>query len=195
MWDLLLRNIAAKNVMLNEDEVNVLQTYFTHRKYRKHQYILQEGEVATHDNFIIKGLARTYRVDDKGQEHILRFAPEDWWTGDLASFLSEKPTIYNVDCLEDTEVLRISAGDLELMCEKVPKMNKYFRILYQKSIISFNLRLSSTLSNSAGERYDEFVKRFPQIEQRVPNHMIAAYLGITPQSLSRIRSQGIDKKN
>lgn len=194
MWDLLLENIAKRGVHLAPDELAILESLFVHKRFRKHQYILQEGEVATHDNFIIKGLSRTYRVDEKGQEHILRFTPEDWWTGDLASFLSGKPSIYNVDCLEDTEVLRITYADLETLFERVPKMNKYFRLLYQRSIISYNLRLLSNLSKSASDRYEEFVKRYPDIDQRVPNHQVASYLGITPQSLSRIRSQSITKR-
>lgn len=193
MWELLLQNIAKKGVDLAPDEIEILKSLFSHKKFRKHQYILQEGDVAMHDNFIIRGIARMYRVDDKGQEHILRFTPEDWWTGDLASFLSRKPTIYNVDCLEDTEVLRISSADLETLFEKVPPMNKYFRLLYQKSLISYSLRLTSALSKSATERYEEFITTYPHIEQRVPNHQIASYLGITPQSLSRIRSQASEK--
>lgn len=194
MWDLLLENIARRDVHLTAEEIETLKSLFSHKKFRKHQFILEEGEVSTHDNFIIKGLSRTYSIDEKGQQHILRFTPEEWWTGDLASFLSGKPTIYNVDCLEDTEVLRITYPDLETLFERVPKMNKYFRLLYQRSIISYGLRLVSNLSLSASERYEEFIKRYPAIEQRVPNHQIASYLGITPQSLSRIRSQAQEKR-
>jgi CRP-like cAMP-binding protein len=193
MWDLLLQNISNKGVTLTSEETEVLKSAFTHKKFRKHQYILQEGEVSLYDNFMIKGLARTYYVDDKGQEHILRFTPEQWWAGDLSSFLTGKPTLYNVDCLEDTEVLRITLKDLEQLFESVPKMNKYFRLLYQNSIISFNRRLTSTLSKTALERYEEFLAQYPHIEQRVPNHQIASYLGIKPQSLSRLRSQSLEK--
>lgn len=193
MWDLLFRNISSKRIHLEDKETDVVKSAFSHKRYRRHQFILQEGDVAAYDNFIIHGLARTYTVDEKGNEHILRFSPEDWWTGDLASFLNGKPTIYNVDCLEDTEVLRITPADLEALCEAVPKMNKYFRILYQRSIASFNERVSSSLTKSAGERYDEFVQRFPSVHQRVPDKQIASYLGITPQSLSRIRSQSQSK--
>ena len=194
MWDLLLNNISKRGVSLAPEEIDIIKSLFIHKKFRKHQYILQEGEVATHDNFVIKGICRTYRVDEKGQEHILRFSPEDWWAGDLASFLSGEPTSYNVDCLEETEVLRISAADLERLFEEVPKMNKYFRVLYQRSIISFNLRLESNLIKPARQRYEEFISRYPQIEQRVPNHQIASYLGITAQSLSRIRSTAAKKR-
>jgi CRP-like cAMP-binding protein len=194
MWDLLLSNIARRDVYLTNEELETLKSLFTYKKLRKHQYILQQGEVATHDNFIISGLARTYRVDEKGHEHILRFTPEEWWTGDLASFLTGTPSSYNVDCLEDTEILRITFKDLETLFDNVPKMNKYFRLLYQKSIVSYNIRLSSSLTKSASERYEEFLKQYPAIHQRVPNHQIASYLGITPQSLSRIRNQAISKK-
>jgi CRP-like cAMP-binding protein len=189
MFDLLLDNIARRGVTLTSTEVDVLTTLFVHRKFRKHQYLLQEGEVSTHDNFVVKGLCRTYRVDEKGQEHILRFSPEEWWAGDLASFLGGEPSAYNVDCIEDTEVLRITYADLDTLFERVPKMNKYFRVLYQNSIISYNIRLASNLSKSASDRYHEFIERYPAIGQRVPNHQIASYLGITPQSLSRLRSQ------
>lgn len=194
MWDLLLENIAKRKVFLTAEEIEILKSLFQHKKFRKHQYILQQGDVSTHDNFIIKGLCRTYRVDEKDQEHILRFTPEDWWTGDMASFLSREPSQYNVDCLEDTEILRISFADLELLFERVPKMNKYFRVLYERAIVSYNLRLASNLIKSAAEQYDDFVMQFPHIEQRVPNHQIASYLGITPQSLSRIRSQALKQK-
>ena len=189
MWDLLFNNIASKGVVLTEKEKDVLRDCFSHKKYRKHQYIVQEGDVVQHDFFIVKGLARTYYVDERGHEHIIRFSPEDWWTGDLASFFGQLPTQYNIDCIEDTELLRITMADLDRLFDTVPQMNKYFRLLYQKSIVSFNQRVTANLTKSAIERYEEFVQRYPQIEQRVPNHQIASYLGIAPQSLSRIRSQ------
>ena len=189
MWDLLFNNIASKGVVLTEKENGILRDCFFHKKYRKHQYIVQEGDVVKHEFFIVKGLARTYHVDERGQEHIIRFTPEDWWAGDLSSFFGQLPTQYNIDCIEDTEVLRISMDDLDRLFDKVPQMNKYFRLLYQKSIVSFNQRVTTNLTKSAIERYEEFVQRYPQIEQRVPNHQIASYLGIAPQSLSRIRSQ------
>lgn len=194
-WNLLFENIQRRKVDLNKSDRETVMSFFTYRKFRKHQYILQEGEVATHDNFILRGLCRTYRVDERGHEHILRFTPEEWWVGDLASFLSGKPSLYNIDCIEDTEVLRITNADLETLFDKVPQLNKYFRVLYQRSIISYNARLTSNLSKPAAERYEEFIRTFPDIGQRVPNHQIASYLGITPQSLSRIRSQSSGKIN
>ena len=191
----LLNNISRKGIDLSLDEAQAIPQFFSQKKYRKNQYILQEGEVAQYDQFVVKGLTRTYSMDEKGHEHIVRFAPEDWWTGDLASFLSQKPTKYNVDCLEDTEVLRVTPDGLESLCERIPKMNKYFRILYQRSIASFNQRVSSAISLSASDRYQEFIQKFAAIHHRVPDRYIASYLGITPQSLSRIRGQSTGRKS
>lgn len=189
MWDLLVQNLRSRNIVLDQAELEIFQSMFRHRKFRKNQYILQEGNIADQESFVIKGLTRTYEVNPKGQEHILFFGPEDWWVGDLYSFLSGIPSSYNVDCLEDTEVLQISKQNLELLYEKVPKLNKYFRILLQGAFISSMQRVSATLSKSALERYQEFRKRYPHIEARIPNHQIASFLGITPQSLSRIRRE------
>jgi len=193
MWGLLIQNLAKRKVLLNAEELETLQSLFTYRKFRKNQYILQEGNTAGYETFIIKGLTRTYEVDDKGQEHVLFFGPEDWWVGDLYSFLSCTPSKYNVDCLEDTEVLQISKLNLDLLYEKVPKMNQYFRILFQNAFISTAQRVGASLSKSSLERYQEFRVKYPHIEQRIPNHQIASFLGITPQSLSRIRRQYAEK--
>ena len=175
--------------MLTPEEIEILKSVFHLKKYRKHQYILQQGDIAHYGSFIVKGIARKYEVDDKGQEHILSFTPEDWWTSDPYSFFTGKPTDCFIDCLEDTEVLRVSANDLNMLYEQVPKMNKYFRILYQNALVAFQQRVRSYLSMSAFERYQDFLARYPHLEQRIPNHQIASFLGITPQSLSRLRKQ------
>ena len=188
MWDLLIKNLS-KFVPLDSQEAGIVQSLFTYKKNRRKQYILQEGDVNRFETFIVKGVTRTYEVDDKGQEHILQFGLEDWWVGDLYSFLTENPTSYNIDCLEDTEVLHITKADLETLYQKVPKMERHFRITIQNAFIASTQRLAASLAKSAPERYEEFIKKYPQIEQRVANHQIASYLGITPQTLSRIRSQ------
>lgn len=150
---------------------------------------MQQGDIARYETFICKGLTRTYEVDEKGQEHVLFFGPENWWVGDLYSFLCDVPSQYNVDCLEETEVLQISKPDLDLLYIQAPGMNQYFRILFQNAYISFAQRTSSSLSKPAMDRYREFKEKYPYIEARVPDHQIASFLGITPQSLSRIRRQ------
>jgi CRP-like cAMP-binding protein len=189
MWDLLIQHMAVRKVILNEGELEILKSLFSYKKFRKNQYLLQEGNISGHEIFVIKGLTRTYEVDDKGQEHVLFFGPEDWWVGDLYSFLSETPSRYNIDCLEETEVLQISKQNLNILYEEVPKMNQYFRILFQNAFMTTTQRVGASLSKSALERYQEFKLKYPHIEQRLPNHQIASFLGITPQSLSRIRRQ------
>lgn len=179
----------GKYVSLTQDEIQVIASLFSFRTFRKRQYILQEGEINRHETFIVKGATRTYEVDEKGQEHIVQFGLEDWWIGDLYSFLTEAPSQYNIDCIEDTEVFQITKPNLEVLYEKVPKMERHFRIIIQNAFIASTHRVASSLAKSAADRYLDFIAQYPQIEQRVPNHQIASYLGITPQSLSRIRSQ------
>jgi CRP-like cAMP-binding protein len=193
MSDLLLKNLS-KYISLTEEEKGIVLSLFNQKKFRKHQYLLQEGEIARHEIFITSGITRTYEVDDKGQEHIVQFGVEDWWVGDLYSFLTETPTVYHIDCLEDTEVLQITRPNQELLYQKVPKLERHFRIMVQNAYVASVRRVSSTLIKSASERYEEFIHKYPQIYQRVPNHQIASYLGITPQSLSRIRSRVTDNK-
>lgn len=192
MWDLLIKNLS-NFVTLTTEEVEIIKSLFTYKKYRKRQYILQAGDVTRYETFIVKGITRTYEVDDKGQEHIMQFGVEDWWVGDMYSFLTEKPTNYHIDCLEDTEVFHITKQDLETLYEKVPKMERHFRMMIQNAFIALSKRLSASLAKTALERYEEFVTKYPQIEQRVANHQIASYLGITPQTLSRIRSQSQER--
>lgn len=193
MWDALLQNLG-KYVSLDAAEAAIIESLFTFRKFRKRQYILQEGDIARHETFISKGITRTYEVNDSGQEHVVQFGPEDWWVGDLYSFLTDTPSPYNIDCLEDTEVLQITKPNLDLLYQQVPKMERHFRIIIQNAFIASTQRVSSALAKSALERYEEFTQRYPHIEQRVPNHQVASYLGITPQSLSRIRSQAAGRQ-
>lgn len=188
MWDALYKNFG-RYISISEDDKDIIQSVFTHKKYRKRQYILQEGQVSRVENFVVKGLTRTYEVDEKGQEHVIVFGPEDWWVGDLYSFLSDKPSDCNIDCLEDTEVLQFNRAGQEQLFQQAPKFERFFRIIVQNAYMAAISRITSNLKKSAAERYDDFINRYPHIEQRVPNHQIASYLGVTPQSLSRIRAR------
>jgi len=188
MLETLIRNLN-KYVTLSEEDTRAIEALFTHRKFRKKQYILQEGDICRNETFIVKGLTRTYHVDESGQEHILQFGLDDWWVGDMYSFLTETTSKSNVECLEETEVFQITKPNLEKLYTKVPKMERHFRIVIQNAFIASTNRISASLAKTALERYLEFIDKYPQIEQRVANHHIASYLGITPQSLSRLRSQ------
>jgi len=189
MYKLLLDKITASGIDLDPLEIEVLKSLFYYRKYRKHQYILQESDTLKYDSFIIKGIVRSYLLDVKGNEHIIKFSPEGWWAADLASFFSGVPSDYNIDCMEDCEVLQISQVNLEILLDKIPRLHKFYHLLYRNSVIAYNQRVAASLRYTALERYQDFIKKYPDIGQRVPNHQIASFLGITPQSLSRLRNQ------
>ena len=194
MYDALFKSFS-KYISLTAEEEEIIRSLFKPKKFRKHQYILQPGDISRFETFIVSGLTRTYEVDDKGQEHVLQFGMEDWWVGDMYSYLTEKPTDLCIDCLEDTEILQVSKANHEILYSKVPKLERFFRILVQNAYVASMNRISSSLMKPGWERYTEFIAKYPLIDQRVPNHQIASYLGLTPQSLSRIRRQYSQQKN
>lgn len=151
--------------------------------------MLQEGDVCKYTMFVEKGFLRCYTVDDKGNEQILQFAFEGWWISDQYSLLTNTPSRYNIDALEDSELLLLTRESEEKMLEKIPKLERYFRILLQNSLIATFKRLESSLSDTAEEKYTRLVSNCPTILERVPQHMVASSIGITPETLSRIRKQ------
>ena len=189
MHELLLANIRSKNINLTPEEEAKLKTFFIPKKIRKKQYLLQEGDISQHVAFVEKGMWRCYSIGEKGNEHIIQFAPEDWWLSDLYSFLTGKPSSYSIDALEDSELLLINRNAYEEMLQAIPKMERYLRILTQNSLIALQNRLSGKLSLSAEENYRKLLAGCNNIVQRVPQHMIASFLGITAETLSRMRKQ------
>lgn len=188
MFEQLFHTINEK-ISLSAEDLEVIKPFFIPKKIRKRQYLLQEGDVCKYTAFIEKGALRSYSLDEKGNEHVVQFALEGWWIGDQYSVLTGEPSVYNIDAIEDSEVLLISNVSSEAMLEKVPAMEKYFRILLQNNMIAMQRRLVASLSMTAEEKYTRMLNAYPDIIQRVPQHMIASYLGITPETLSRIRKQ------
>jgi CRP-like cAMP-binding protein len=186
MFELLYKKITEK-IPLSEEEFEVCKALFTPRKVRKKQFLLQEGDVSKYQIFVNKGLLRSYTIDDKGAEHILQFALEGWWTADLYSFFTEEPSLFNIEALEDSELLLINRPSWETLLEKLPVLERYFRILIQNSLIATQRRLMESLSETAEKKYLKFMQLYPESIQRVPQHMIASYLGITRETLSRLR--------
>jgi CRP-like cAMP-binding protein len=193
MYDLILKNIA-RHVTLSPVEESYFTSLLHHRKLRKRQYLLQAGEVCRYENFVIKGCLRAYNVDDKGEEHIVTFAMEDWWISDMYSLITGTPATLHIDALEDSEVLSIEKKDLENVYLRIPLFERFYRILLQNSLVANQRRVLSAISQTAEEQYLAFIRKYPSLDQRVPQSQIASYLGITPETISRIRKQWVDGK-
>ncbi|MDN3583952.1 Crp/Fnr family transcriptional regulator [Mucilaginibacter flavus] len=159
------------------------------KKLRKRQYLLQEGDVMKNHVFVSSGCLRSYTVDDKGMEHILNFAIENWWIGDRESLQTGQPSIYNIDAIEDSEVVLISRDKFDVLCQDVPPFNNMINAILQKSFNVAQNRIHTFISQSAEEKYLSFLEKFPHLATRVPQSMIASYLGITAETLSRVRKQ------
>jgi len=192
MYDLLRAHIL-KRVNLTDEEFARCTTFFVPRKLRKNQFLLREGEVCTSLAFVVKGCLRCYSVDDNGEEHIVQFAIEDWWISDPYSALTREPSEYTIDALEDSELLLLEKSAEQRLLQEIPKFERLFRLLLENRFVANQRRIAATLSTSAEERYLSFLRSYPAIAQRVPQSQIASYLGITPQSLSRIR-KGLSEK-
>ena len=158
--------------------------------------MLKEGDVAKNQFFVISGCLRTYTIDANGKEHILMFAPEDWWcSGDLYSFLSGQPGVNNIDALEETTVLQISKSNLEVLYQQAPKFERFFRILFQNGFVFHQKRINTNLAQPAEGRYDLFTQTYPGLESRIPQKYIASYIGITPEFFSQMKGNMSRKKS
>lgn len=182
-----------KNINLSEEEEFLISSKITYRKYLKGQYILQQGDTCNFINFILKGTTKTFHLDKDGNEHIFRFAIENWWATDLPSFMNQETSNTNIQCLKNTEVVQISLKDLEYLFINVTELEYFFRVLFQKVSITLEKRIINNLSFSATEKYLLFKEEYPEFEQRIPQYMIASYLGISKQYLSEIRNQIVSK--
>jgi CRP-like cAMP-binding protein len=178
---------------LTKVEEELIAASFQPKKLRKKQYFLQEGDVCKYVGFIVKGAMRQYSVDDKGIEHIINLYLEDWWVSDRESAVMLTPSIYNIDAWEDTDLLVATVADMVDLIGKVPSFGQMTRIMDQRSFIASQRRLNSTISNPAEKRYEEFAENHPKFIQRFPQHLIASYLGITKDTLSRVRKQALKK--
>jgi CRP-like cAMP-binding protein len=185
----LLRTHIEKRVHLTDEEFKICTKFFTAKTIRKHQFLLNEGDVCRYIGFVNTGCMREYTIDNKGIEHIIQFAIQDWWISDLNSYLSGLPATYNIDALQNSEVLLLEKSAREEIVHSVPRMERFFRLLLESSYVATHQRIIDSLSISTEERYLKFIKTYPELFNMVPQNQIASYLGITPQSLSRIRKK------
>ena len=194
MHESLIKHINSySSTPLADSEEELVKNTFVPQKIRKRQYLLREGEVCKYAAFIVKGAMRQYSVDDKGVEHIVRLFIENWWAVDRESFVMLTPSVYNIDAWEDTEVLLVTRADSLDLLNQIPVLAQWTRKLDEHHAFAAQKRLSASISFSAEKRYSDFANTYPEFLQRFPQHMIASYLGITKETLSRIRHQSAKK--
>jgi CRP-like cAMP-binding protein len=186
MYELFFQNLNER-VPFSVEEQEVIKTFLKPKKLRKKQYLLQEGDVCKAISFVERGALRAYSIDENGSERIIQFALEGWVISDLYSFLTEEAATYSIDALEDAELVLISKTAHEELLKTLPKYETYTRLQITGAYLAMQRRLTSIISLSLEERYTYFTSLYPNIVQRVPQHMIASYMGLTPETLSRVR--------
>lgn len=179
---------------LNDKEIEELCALFTERKIKRRGFILHQGDVCKHVTFVVSGCVKMYTIDLAGKEHNLDFAIENEWIGDLSSFYAEKSSSVFIESVEPSVILQISRPDLIYLYSNYPKLNSTFRIIIERKYIDLQNRVLQNISATAEERYLDFVDRSPSLAVRLPNTQVASYLGITPEFLSRIRSELAHKR-
>ncbi|MDR2229080.1 MAG: Crp/Fnr family transcriptional regulator [Flavobacteriaceae bacterium] len=180
-----------KYLPLNEKEINALTNRLIEKKIKRRQFILQEGDTCKYFTYILEGCFKMYGVDNSGAEHNLTFAAEDDWISDIDSLHKEKPSKLFIEAMEPSTILQISKGDLWYLYTNFPKFDRNFRVIIENKYIELQNRLLLTFSATAYERYEDFLKQYPHLANRIPNTQIASYLGITPEFLSKIRNERV----
>ena len=188
MFESINTNVCKKNEF-TQAEIEYFNTILQYKEVPKKTLLLQEGEICNFEAYILKGCLRKYYIDKNGFEVIIQFAIEDWWISDIASFHENKPSQLFIETLEDCQLLILTPQTKEMLLQKVPKFERIFRLLIQRNLSAMQNRLIDTISKSAQEKYLEFLKLYPTIPQRVAQHHIASYLGISAEFLSKVRTK------
>jgi CRP-like cAMP-binding protein len=194
MHDILIKNLQ-RHIDPTKEEIDIFSSLLVSKTVKRKEFLLKEGDVAKNQFFVVSGCLRTYTIDASGKEHILMFAPEDWWcSGDLYSFLSGQPGVNNVDALEETLALQISKNNMEILYRQAPKFERFFRILFQNGFVFHQNRINTNLTQPAEGKYDLFTQTYPNLESRIPQKYIASYIGITPEFFSQMKANMSRKK-
>ncbi len=183
-----LRKHIEEIINLTDEEFEFILSHFEQIKKRKHQYLVQEGDIVKKEFWIIQGCLKSSFIDNEGKEHILQFGMENWWITDYESFVNQTASKISIDCIEDSELLYITAENRDALTAKMHKMERFWAKKSKYGRIALQNRVLSLLQNSAKERYDVLLNQYPQLFQRVPKKMIAAYLGVSRETLSRLNS-------
>lgn len=187
-YELILNNVG-RFIELDDSEKELYKSLLIEGSAKRKEMVLQPGEITKYEYFVTKGCLKVYSIDRNGVEHVSMFAIEDFWTGDMASYMLQQPSTYFIKALEDSEFLMISKDSYELLFKEIPKFERFYRNLYQRSLVSYIKRTNQGISLTAEERYEIFLTKYPEIANRITQKDMAAYLGITPEFLSMIRSK------
>jgi CRP-like cAMP-binding protein len=190
--ELIIQNIS-KHITLTSDEELLFLSKIETKNYKAKTIILNAGEICKHSYFVNSGLVRSFNVNDNIVEHVLSFACEGWWIGDMYSLLSQKPGNLFIEVLEDAEVVLLSKENQEQLYQEIPKLERFFRILTENSLVANQERLMDNLSLTAEERFEKFCKKYPTLIQKVPQKQIASYIGVTPEFFSKMKSRMLKK--
>ncbi len=186
----LLRQQFERITPLTDAEFDYVLSHFTPKKFKKHQFVVQEGNPVENDFFILAGALKSYHTDESGKEHIILFGLQDWWITDYQAYYTQTQATVNIDCIEDTEVLCLSYANREKLCAEMHKIEHFFRRKTNLRNVTLQQRILSLLSNNAKERYDKLLQQHPILFQKVPKHIIASYLGVSRETLSRFNNEG-----
>jgi CRP-like cAMP-binding protein len=184
-FSLLLDNIF-KHITLTEEEQSHFVSLLNVKKLKKKQYLNQEGDISKGPAFVTKGILRSYSLDKNGFEHVIQFAPPGWWIGDMYSIVKHQPGRLYIDAIEDSEIIWLWKSDLDKLYSSISKFERFFRIMAENSVISYQDRLISNLSLQALERYEQFCIQYPSLIECLPQKQVASYIGVTPEFLSKM---------
>ena len=182
-----LKKHFRKSITLTDDEAELISDYFTITELKKKEILLFAGEQSSHMRFISEGCLRSYYMDGEAKEHIIQFGIEDWWINDLYSYLTNTPSKQFIQAIDNSVVLQIHKDKLNELYDNIPAIERFFRFKFENAYVSLQERMITTMSRTAEERYIDFRSKYRAIEQRVPQYMVASYLGITPEFLSKLR--------
>lgn len=183
----LLKNIS-RHVTLSPEEISLFESFWIEKTFEKGQYLLRNGETCRTDNYIIKGVLKAFYINpENGNDEILYFAIDDWWATDMESFARQKPSIYNIQAIEQTTVLQINYHSFQKLLQQIPSLERYFRIILEGYLATLQKRIVYNNVFGAEQRYFDFLTAYPAIASRVPQYLIASYLGVSAEFISRIK--------
>jgi CRP-like cAMP-binding protein len=188
-----LRKHIEEITPVSDDEFEYIKTFFTLKKVKKHQYLIQEGDQASVEYLIISGIYRVYYLDNDGKEHIIQFAGENWWMADYNAYFNQKEASLHITCMEEGEVLCLKLHGREKLAADLHKMEHFFRVKLTRGYVALQRRIISLLASTPQQRYEEFSTLYPHMLQKIPKKYIAEYLGVSRETLSRLYSDNKSK--